>query len=137
FGLGICPWSPLASGLLTGKYKRDFDGDAPGRLSVMKDKRHPGFEKLFTERNFKIADAVVEVAKSVGKTAAQVALNWVVSQPGMTSTIIGATKLNQLNDNFVSLEFELPPDALAKLEEVSRPDSSVHPYIFFTKPMQA
>jgi aryl-alcohol dehydrogenase-like predicted oxidoreductase len=136
FGLGICPWSPLASGLLTGKYKRESNGDAQGRLAQV-DKQHPGFAKLFTERNFNIADTVVEVAKSVGKTAAQVALNWAATRPGMTSTIIGATKLNQLNDNISSLDFELPPEAVAKLDEVSRPDPSIHPYMFFTKPMQA
>jgi aryl-alcohol dehydrogenase-like predicted oxidoreductase len=136
FGLGICPWSPLASGLLTGKYKRDANGDSKGRLALV-DKKHPGFQKLFTERNFSIADTVVEVAKSVGKTAAQVALNWVATRPGMTSTIIGATKLNQLSDNIGSLDFELPPDAVAKLDEVSRPDPTIHPYMFFTKPMQA
>jgi aryl-alcohol dehydrogenase-like predicted oxidoreductase len=136
FGLGICPWSPLASGLLTGKYKRDANGDSKGRLALV-DKKHPGFEKLFTERNFNIADTVVEVAKSVGKTAAQVALNWVATRTGMTSTIIGATKLNQLSDNIGSLDFELPPDAVAKLDEASRPDPTIHPYMFFTKPMQA
>lgn len=136
FGLGITPWSPLASGLLTGKYKRDFNG-GDGRLSVMKDKGHPGFDKLFTERNWKIVDVVNDVARETGKSAAQVALNWVITRPGVTSTIIGATKLSQLNDNFAALEFELPEDALRKLDEVSRLDQTVHPYLFFTEGMQS
>jgi len=138
FGLGICPWSPLASGLLTGKYKRDFNGgDSKDRLSVVKDKGHAGFDKLFKERNWKVVDAVTEVAKTIGKTPAQVALNWVVTRPGVTSTIIGATKMNQLNDNFASIEFELPAEALEKLDQASGLDASAHPYSFFTEGMQA
>ena len=137
FGLGLCPWSPLASGLLTGKYKRDFNGDKAGRLSVVKDSGHPGFSKLFTERNWRIVDVLVEVAKSVGKSPAQVALNWVATRPGVTSTIIGATKLPQLEDNFASIEFQLTSDAVAKLDECSALDATAHPYLFFTEAMQS
>ncbi len=136
FGLGLCPWSPLASGLLTGKYTREFSEDA-GRLSTMKGSGHPGFEKLFKERNFEIVDAVTEVAKQVGKSAAQVAINWVANSPGVTSTIIGATKINQLEQNLQAIEFDLPEDARAKLDAVSNPDPSIHPYIFFTEGMQS
>ncbi len=137
FGLGLCPWSPLASGLLSGKYKRDFNGDSAGRLSVVKDQGHPGFAKLFTERNWRIVDVLVEVAESVGKSPALVALNWVATRPGITSTIIGATKLPQLQDNFKAIEFDLPSEALAKLEEASALDATAHPYLFFTEAMQS
>jgi aryl-alcohol dehydrogenase-like predicted oxidoreductase len=123
--------------LLTGKYKRDFNGEQAGRLSVVKGSGHPGFEKLFNERNWLIVDALLDIAKSVGKSPAQVALNWVANRPGITSTIIGATKLPQLQDNFAAIEFDLPPEALAKLDQCSNLDSSVHPYLFFTEPMQA
>jgi len=137
FGMGICAWSPLAGGLLTGKYKRDFDGEGKGRLSVEKDRGHPGFVKLFAERNWKIVDTVIDVAKTIGKTPAQLALNWVINRPGVTSTIIGATKLAQLRDNISAADIELPAHALAKLEEVSGIDQTVHPYIFFTEGMQS
>jgi aryl-alcohol dehydrogenase-like predicted oxidoreductase len=137
FGLGITPWSPLASGLLSGKYKRGFNGESQGRLSVMKDSGHPGFTKLFNERNWKIVDAVNEAANETGKTAAQVALNWVATRAGITSTIIGATKLPQLSDNFAAIEFTLPEKTLAKLEEASALDPTVHPYLFFTEGMQS
>jgi aryl-alcohol dehydrogenase-like predicted oxidoreductase len=73
----------------------------------------------------------------VGKSPAQVALNWVANRPGITSTIIGATKLAQLQDNFAAIEFQLPPEACAKLEEASRLDPTVHPYLFFTEAMQS
>jgi aryl-alcohol dehydrogenase-like predicted oxidoreductase len=143
FGLGICPWSPLASGLLTGKYKRDgvevktSNGEKEGRLAIQKGSSHPGFAKLFTERNWRIVDVLLEVANSLGKSPAQVALNWVVHRPGVTSTIIGATKLAQLKDNFAAIDFQIPAEALAKLDECSALDSTVHPYLFFTDAMQA
>lgn len=137
FGLGVCPWAPLGSGLLTGKYKRDFNGGKDGRLSVLKGSGQPGFEKLFTEHNWAIVDALLEVSQAVGKSPAQVALNWVVNRPGITSTIIGATKLAQLQDLFAAIEFLLPAEALAKLERCSSLDPTAHPYLFFTEAMQA
>jgi len=137
FAMGICAWSPLAGGLLTGKYERDLNGDPKGRLAVEKDRGHPGFAKLFAERNWQILDGVKEVAREIGKTPAQLALNWVMSRPGITSTIIGATKMAQLRDNLAAAEFELPAAALEKLEVLSRLDSTIHPYIFFTEGMQA
>lgn len=136
-GMGLTPWSPLASGMLTGKYKRDLNNGAEGRLSVMKDKGHPGFDKLFTARNWDIVDVLNDVAKSIGKTPAQVALNWVATRPGVTSTIIGATKLHQLQDNFKAIEFTIPEDALAKLDEATKLDPTQHPYLFFTEGMQS
>jgi len=137
FGLGVCPWSPLGSGLLTGKYKRDSNGGNDGRLSMLKGAGHPGFDKLFTERNWSIVDALLEAAKAVGKSPAQVALNWVANRPGITSTIIGATKLAQLNDLFAAIEFQIPPDALKQLESCSSLDQTAHPYLFFTEGMQS
>ena len=142
-GLGVCPWSPLASGLLTGKYKRDGvevqtpDGQKEGRLAIQKGSGHPGFTKLFTERNWGIVNVLLEVANSLEKSPAQVALNWVVQRPGVTSTIIGATKLAQLKDNFAAIDFEIPAEALLKLDECSALDATEHPYLFFTEGMQA
>ncbi len=137
FGLGVCPWAPLGSGLLTGKYKRDFNGGNDGRLSLLKGSGQPGFEKLFTEHNWAVVDALLEVAEAVGKSPAQVALNWVANRPGITSTIIGATKLAQLQDLFAAIEFQLPAEALAKLENCSSLDPTAHPYLFFTEAMQS
>ena len=91
-GLGICPWSPLASGFLSGKYTREGASSSKGsRLDVLKESNNPVFDK-FTEQNWKVLDALQDVAKQLGRSAAQVALNWVATQPGVTSTIIGATK---------------------------------------------
>jgi aryl-alcohol dehydrogenase-like predicted oxidoreductase len=128
-GLGICPWSPLGGGLLTGKYVREGNsGKGEGRLEVQKN-RNPAFSK-FSERNFRIVDALGEVAGELGKPAAQVALNWVATQPGITSTIIGATKTSQLDDNLASLDFTIPAELRKKLDDASAIEM-VHPYSFF------
>ena len=132
-GMGVCPWSPLASGMLTGKYRR---GEGEGRLSAIRHSGNPGFEKLFTERNYGIADEVVSVAKEAGRSPAQVALNWVTRRPGVVSTIIGATQLRQLEDNLAALEFDIGPELSARLEEKSRPEL-VFPYVFYTPAMQS
>lgn len=132
-GLAITPWSPLASGFLTGKYRRDGDtGVGEGRLDALKD--NPAFNQ-FSERNWRILDELLAVSKQVDKTPAQVALNWATTQPGITSTIIGATKVAQLDVNLRSLEFELPADLRKRLDDASAIEP-VHPYKFFGPEMQ-
>src|SRR5262249_2981037 len=79
---------------------------------------------------------VVDVAKKIGKSAAQVALNWVATQPGITSTIIGATKIPQLEDNLAAIEFTIPAELRQRLDEVSALPST-HPYLFFGGPLHA
>jgi aryl-alcohol dehydrogenase-like predicted oxidoreductase len=130
-GLGVCPWSPLGGGMLTGKYQRHADagkGTGEGRLASQAT-RNPNFSK-FSERNFKIVDALNEAAKALGKPAAQVALNWCATQPGITSTIIGATKTSQLADNLASLDVTIPAELRKKLDEASAIEVT-HPYSFF------
>lgn len=129
-GAGICPWSPLGAGLLTGKYQKTDDGmgTGPGRLEQYRDPTSALFR--FKERNWPIAEAVVAVARELGRSPAQVALNWITKRPGVSSTIIGASKLEQLEDNLTSLEFELPAALWARLEEATRPPVD-HPYTFF------
>ena len=132
-GIAVCPWSPLAGGLLSGKYKREGEsGTGDGRLE--KTKSNPIINR-FNERNWRVADLLAEVARGLGKPPAQVALNWVAAQPGVTSTIIGATKLEQLKANLASLDFEIPAEARKRLSEATAPEP-VHPYVFFQPPMQ-
>src|SRR6202171_5136308 len=88
-GIGICPWSPLGNGLLAGKYKREEQsGSSQGRLDTLKKSGGALFER-FTECNWKIVDALLEVSKHMSRPPAEVALNWVATQPGVTSTILG------------------------------------------------
>ncbi|MCK6545150.1 aldo/keto reductase [Myxococcota bacterium] len=136
-GVGVVPWSPLGSGLLTGKYRRagvHVDGD--GRLALVQRSGNPAFEKLLTEANWRIVDLLLDVAQSLGRTPAQVALNWAATQPGVASALVGATKLAQLDDNLHALDFAIPEEARARLDAVSAP-ALVHPYHFFTPAMRA
>jgi len=134
-GIGICPWSPLASGFLSGKYARDgATGRGAGRLEKTKGRGNPVFEK-FSERNWRVLPVLLEVSRQLGRTPAQVALNWVATQPGVTSTILGATKLAQLEDNLGALEFQIPAELRRRLDAVSAVDA-VHPYVFYGEPFQ-
>lgn len=134
-GLGVCPWSPLGSGFLTGKYTRSGnDGTGDGRLQKTRDSSNPTLKK-FTGQNWKILEALLDVAKSIGRSPAQVALNWVATRPGVTSTILGASKLSQLEDNLSALDFAIPAELRARLDAVSAPPS-IHPYAFFEGTIQ-
>lgn len=134
-GMGITAWSPLASGLLSGKYRTGAGGVmGEGRLQTVKDTPNPAFQK-FTDRNWRIVAALEEVSKQAGRSMSQVALNWAANRPGISSLILGATKLAQLDDNLAALDFELPQALRAKLDEVSRPEPQF-PYYFFDNAMQ-
>jgi aryl-alcohol dehydrogenase-like predicted oxidoreductase len=127
----LVAWSPLASGLLTGKYTRaGVQARGEGRLAITQTYGNPGFDKLFTERNWGIVDTLVAAARELGKPSAQVALAWTLRRPGVGALILGATRPQQLSENLAALELELPDPIARRLEEASRPEL-VHPYHFF------
>jgi aryl-alcohol dehydrogenase-like predicted oxidoreductase len=126
-GVGVTPWSPLASGFLTGKYVRGAAGS--GRLETVRDSGNPAFAK-FTDRNWAILDVLREVAAELERPMAQVALAWVVQRPGITSTLIGATRVAQLDDNLRALEVRFTDAQRARLDAVSALEAA-HPYAFF------
>ena len=113
-GLGVTPWSPLKSGVLSGKYTRENAGK-------VKADRGMWVEANLGERAYAIIDVLLRVAKEVYSTPARVALAWVQNRPGVTSTIIGARTLEQLENNLGALELKLTPAHLAALDEVSKP----------------
>lgn len=115
-GMGIMPWSPLAGGFLSGKYKRD-DTSSTGRLSGA----NPFGDSKFTDRNWDILDTVKAIATEVDRPVAQVALAWAMARPGVASTLIGARKVEQLKSNLAAAEIELNQDQLRRLNEVSNP----------------
>ena len=128
-GLAICPWSPLAGGFLTGKYQRhENTGKGEGRLDLTRDIPNPGFQR-FTERNWKFLEVLLDVAKQLDRSPAQVALNWAATQPGITSTIIGASKPAQFEDNLRFDEFEIPGELRKRLDQASAIESG-HPIRF-------
>lgn len=114
FGLGITPWSPLKSGLLSGKYTRENAGqEMGGRGSFM--------GHLLNESTYKLVDELAVIAKQHDSTVARIALSWLQSQPGVSSTIIGARRLTQLDDNIKALDVKLTADELIRLDTLTKP----------------
>ena len=128
-GLAVTPWSPLASGLLTGKYTGAAKEEG-ARLSTSMMAEWATID----DRKKRIIEAVAEVAKEVGRSPAQVALTWLRQQPGTIVPIIGARKLDQLRDNLACLEFKLTGDQLAKLGKASAIELGF-PHDFYAKPL--
>ena len=127
-GLGVCPWSPLAAGFLAGKYQREGEGaTGQGRLAG----KNPFGNSKFTDRNWRVLDTLRTVAEQVDRPMAQVALAWASAQPGITSIILGASKVDQLHDNLASLEIRLNPEQLQALDQGSALDPAF-PYGIFT-----
>ncbi len=135
-GMWTMVWSPLASGLLSGKYRPSQTGQfGEGRLQTVGSKSSPAFSKL-TERNFAIVAELEAVGQELGRSIAQVALNWVANRAGVASVIVGATTLAQLEDNLDALKFTIPDELASRLDQISAVPASF-PYTFFTPGMQA
>lgn len=140
-GLGMIPWSPLAYGLLTGKYDRatveagtpragGLPSDAgTGAARPEGDKRldgsNPFGDTLFTDRNWRIVDALRGVADAIGETPARVALAWVLSRPGVDTALMGVSRVSQVHDNVAATELRLPAEQIAALDEASSPERAM------------
>ena len=114
-GMGVTPWSPLKGGVLSGKYRRGQAPPSEGRGTS------PWVTRHLHEQTFTVIDALITAADEAGCTPAQAALAWVQNRPGVTSTIIGARTVEQLDDNIKALDVVLPPTALQRLDEASKP----------------
>lgn len=113
-GMGVTPWSPLKSGVLSGKYKRaDHGKHEAGRgmwaLSALGD------------RTYDVLEAMEQIAAAHGTTVSRVAIAWVQGRPGVTSTIIGARTMAQLEDNLAALEVTLTESEIATLDALTKP----------------
>jgi aryl-alcohol dehydrogenase-like predicted oxidoreductase len=116
-GLGTLIWSPLAAGLLSGKYRRDQEGPEGSRH--MSDWGEP---PVYDEDAlYDLVDVLVEVGEAHGVSAAQVTLAWLLGRPGVTSLVVGARTPEQLSDNLAAASLELTPEEVVRIEEVSRP----------------
>jgi aryl-alcohol dehydrogenase-like predicted oxidoreductase len=113
-GLGITPWGPLRGGALSGKYKRADKGKHEAG-------RGARVTNYLDDRTFDLLDVMEKIAKELGTTVPRVALSWVQHRPGVTSTIIGARTLEQLEDNIGALAVNLTAEHVASLEAVSTP----------------
>jgi aryl-alcohol dehydrogenase-like predicted oxidoreductase len=125
-GLGVTPWSPLKSGVLSGKYTRKNIEQAKeaGRAAFM--------GAHLNEKTFTLVEELETIAAAHDSTVARVAIAWLQAQPGVTSTIIGARRLSQLEDNVQALSLELDAEELKRLDDMTRPTfgfpQSMQPY---------
>jgi aryl-alcohol dehydrogenase-like predicted oxidoreductase len=131
-GISITPWGPLGSGFLSGKF-RQVAGKitGAGRALDMKDSGNPTLEKfLKREQNWKILEKLPEVADGLGREPAEVALAWVIGRPAVTSTLIGATRVEQLRKNLGAAAVSLPEDSVRLLDEASAPEPNELDHFF-------
>jgi aryl-alcohol dehydrogenase-like predicted oxidoreductase len=127
-GLGLLPWSPLGGGWLTGKYQRNQRPAGATRLGEDPGRGMEAWERRGTERTWDIVEAVQRVAENREVSMAQVALAWVTHRPSVTSTILGARTMEQLEDNLGSVDCVLTLDELTVLEEASDLRATDYPY---------
>jgi len=124
-GLGLLPWSPLAGGFLSGKYRRSQTAPPGSRL----EKWQARYEALDQERNWSILEAVQSVAEQAGLTVAQTALAWLLHQSAVTSVIFGARSVEQLDENLRAADAFLSGEQLATLDNAAKLELG-YPYEF-------
>ncbi|HWT22998.1 MAG TPA: aldo/keto reductase [Solirubrobacteraceae bacterium] len=128
-GLGLLPWSPLGGGWLTGKYTRDERPTGATRLGENPDRGVEAYDRRSTqERTWDVIDAVESIASDRGVSMAQVALAWLVDRPLVTSVILGARTLEQLEDNLGAAGLHLSEEETAQLDAASDPAPADYPY---------
>jgi aryl-alcohol dehydrogenase-like predicted oxidoreductase len=113
-GLGVTPWSPLRGGVLSGKYTRE-------NAATAKPDRGERVTQFFKESTHAIVDELIRIAKVRGTSPAAIALAWVQSRPGVASTIIGARRIDQLDQNLAALDVKLSVDEIESLNKLSEP----------------
>ncbi|HET7315268.1 aldo/keto reductase [Salinisphaera sp.] len=122
--LGLMVWSPLAGGLLSGKFDRDSEAEAGSRRTTF------DFPPVDRERGFDCIDVMREIADAKGVSVARIALAWLLHQSVVTSVIIGAKRIDQLDDNIAATDVVLAEDELARLNEVSALPSEYPGWMF-------
>jgi aryl-alcohol dehydrogenase-like predicted oxidoreductase len=120
-GVGLLPYSPLARGLLTGTRTRGGGG------TTTRSGNDPAAQQLYSDADFDVVDALVDVARELGRPPAQVALAWLRDRPGVTAPIVGVTRAAHLEDALASCDLELGPDECARLEAAYVPHPVVGP----------
>jgi aryl-alcohol dehydrogenase (NADP+) len=127
-GLGLLPWSPLGGGWLSGKYQRDQRPTGATRLGDDPNRGMEAYDRRGTERTWNVIDAVQKVAEDRGVSMAEVALAWVTARPAVTSTILGARTLGQLEANLRAANLHLTAAETAALDAASDPHITDYPY---------
>jgi aryl-alcohol dehydrogenase-like predicted oxidoreductase len=123
-GLGVIPWGPLGGGFLSGKYRRGERPPEDSRIAGAEEWMDEYWEKRATERNWRVLDAVGAIAEETGKSYAQVSLNWLLCQDGVTAPIIGARTNEQLEDNLGAAGWRLDEKQVQRLSEAAPPEKT-------------
>lgn len=132
-GLGIMPWSPLAGGFLTGKYRReDRPESAGGRLAG----DNPFGDSKFTEHNWDVLDVLRDISGELDRSPADIAMAWVAGRDGVDTVLVGARTPEQLDSGLNAVDHPLPEQARRRLDEVGAPQLG-SPYELFTDRMTA
>jgi aryl-alcohol dehydrogenase-like predicted oxidoreductase len=126
-GLGVIPWSPLGGGFLTGKYRRGEMPPQDSRIAGATDDMEEAWARRATERNWRTLDVIDEISEETGKSYAQISLNWLLRQGDVTAPVIGARRLDQLEDNLQATGWELSAEQVRRLSEASAIED-VYPY---------
>jgi aryl-alcohol dehydrogenase-like predicted oxidoreductase len=123
-GLGLLVWSPLAGGLLSGKYSREGGGESGSRRTTF------DFPPVQLDRAWDVVDVMRAIAAAKGVSVAQIALAWLLHHPVVTSVIIGAKRIDQLDDNIAATSVRLSADEMAALDKVSELPSEYPGWMF-------
>lgn len=126
YGIGIIPWSPLAGGLLTGKYSRNAPPPSDSRFADVEN--NPRLRNRMVEELYDVVDGIQPLADAKGCTVAQLALAWCMHQPGVTSPIIGPRTMAQLEDNLGALKVAITDDDRKVVDDLVPPGRMVSPY---------
>jgi aryl-alcohol dehydrogenase-like predicted oxidoreductase len=127
-GLGLLPWSPLGGGWLSGKYRRDERPTGATRLGEDPDRGMEAYSRRGMRRTWEVIDVVQKIAGERGVSMAEVALAWVTARPAVTSTILGARTVEQLEANLRAAELRLTTEESATLDAASDPRAADYPY---------
>jgi aryl-alcohol dehydrogenase-like predicted oxidoreductase len=127
-GLGLLPWSPLGGGWLSGKYRREQRPSGATRLGEDPGRGMEAWDRRGTDHTWDVIEAVQEVATARGVSMAEVALAWVTDRPAVTSTILGARTMDQLEANLRAADLSLSETEIAALDAASDPGASDYPY---------
>ena len=135
-GVGVIPWSPLQGGWLSGKFHRGMTAPPEGTRVKGSEGTVWSWSAYNNEHTWTVLDTLFAVAEEIGKTPAQVAINWLMNRPGVTAPIIGARTMNQLDDNLGASGWSLSDKHMALLNEVSEVRQP-NPYDFIAKSQRA
>lgn len=122
-GVGVLPWGPLGGGFLSGKYRMGEKPPEGSRIADASDDLEEAWHRRAVERNWRTLDVMEEISEETGKSHPQIALNWLLRQPGVTSPILGAREAGQLEDNLGASGWKLDEGQVSRLSRASAIES--------------